>query len=66
MQSNILQLGNADRNRIDKDAPSISASKEEANRMYDLGNLTLFLAGDMSEMIASSIISLDGRYASVD
>ena len=31
-------------------------------KFFDVANLTLFLAGDMSEAIAGAIVSLDGSY----
>lgn len=48
--------------RIAKDVPSASESKQTAARLYDTANLTLFLAGDMSEGISGTTVGLDGSY----
>lgn len=48
--------------RITKDVPSASEFKQTAAKLYDAGNLTLFLAGDMSEDIAGAIVRLDGSH----
>ena len=36
-----------------------------ASKMYDVGNVTLFLAGDMGAVIRSSAVLTDGSYSSL-
>ncbi|KAK5117511.1 hypothetical protein LTR85_008896 [Meristemomyces frigidus] len=48
--------------KIAKDVPSASESRQTAAKFYDVGNLTLFLAGDMSESVSGAAVSLDGSY----
>ncbi|KAF2212544.1 hypothetical protein CERZMDRAFT_105970 [Cercospora zeae-maydis SCOH1-5] len=42
-----------------KDAPD---AKQTPSRFYEVGNLVLFLAGDMSEEISGQAVSLDGSH----
>jgi hypothetical protein len=48
--------------RISKDVPSASAAKEPTAKLYDVGNVTLFLAGDMGENLSGVVVARDGSY----
>lgn len=48
--------------RLAKDVRSARESNQTAAKMYDIGNLVLFLAGDMSESVSRSVVCLDGSY----
>lgn len=48
--------------RIAKDAPAADGAKQPAAKLYDVGNVTLFLAGDMGEKIAGAVVARDGSY----
>ena len=47
--------------RLTTDLPSASeGTKQAAGSMYDVGNLTLFLAGNMSQDVKGKILHSDG------
>ena len=43
---------------------SINKSEQKTPaKFFEVGNVTLFLAGDMSEKVSGAIVRLDGSYA---
>lgn len=48
--------------RIAKDVPSANEARLPATKLYDVGNVILFLAGDMGENISGAIVARDGSY----
>ncbi|CZT14307.1 uncharacterized protein RCC_00284 [Ramularia collo-cygni] len=48
--------------RIANDVSSVDQAKQPVAELYDVGNVTLFLAGDMGENISGAIVARDGSY----
>jgi len=48
--------------KITKDVPSNDQATQPTAKLYDAGNVTLFLAGDMGEDISNAIVARDGSY----
>ncbi|KAI5358476.1 putative short-chain dehydrogenase/reductase SDR, NAD(P)-binding domain superfamily [Septoria linicola] len=48
--------------KTERPAKDVPPSKQTPPKFYQVGNLTLFLAGGMGEQISGKIVSLDGSY----
>lgn len=48
--------------KTERPAKDVPESKQTPPKFYQVGNLTLFLAGGMGEQISGKIVSLDGSY----